>query len=865
MQNINQRPLQSLEHFYENAINNQKDFFHNIGKNICQMLDLWQHIYNNHDRDQKSKGCILFNRMVIWINENQTINSESTEKIDFLMQKILLNSHEIEVLFNTLTMSLAGKKSDFITTACLKKINDLLSEGSKLLVVEKNLKLELNICEKNNLIEIGTLLKQDLPPSLYITYKNTQKIGLFISFLEGYGGSTIKELDLSLIKEPIDATTLKKIIASCPNLEDLNLASCNIAALLPEIGRLTNLVKLNFWGCSELNSLPTEIGLLKKLQKLNLAWSGISSLPTEIGNLKSLNDLLFTGCSMLTILSPKIGQLKNLTNLNLSFCYGLTILPSEIGLLTKLQNLNLAWCQITTLPSEIGKLTNLATLDLSSCSALTALPSEVVKMTNLASLNLSLCSGLSCTESFINELQNTWESIADPERCAFWSTFVIGYQLILKLHDEHPLVQSAIRVQTLLDSEAQKNPKNPYILYQNLKKTVAAEKEKPLVVQLPEELVDADKICLYPEGILRDVPPKLYIRSDLPQDISFQTLNDLFASCEHRLNESPKNIQSQLRGYIENSWQTSFKKLKNNLCDNPFISSLFTLPDNPDMPIDSASFYLHRILKAILEKSNSRREQEILSEQEEMLLSFSVSIADCAIGQRDGIVRFYNSLDLRDSWNDLKGVAPDEEKNQGCAIKAIVRSAYQALLQEIFTDEKLIARLSGKSVVSQGAHQTLYLKNRFHQAVGLQHTIKFDPHTGVLEDELMKQVENNPQEVLKQIYNLILPSSLCKTVIKDLNLAFKNAPKTIDPFLTAYLENIFREEVEKIRSGDFNATYEWRARYFDMDEDVCVAVGIKASAAWAILLDMSYIKVRAKRPLTETTLPAKKKAHVGEG
>ncbi|MBF0465738.1 MAG: TIR domain-containing protein [Nitrospirae bacterium] len=169
------------------------------------------------------------------------------------------------------------------------------------------------------------------------------------------------------------------------NLSSLLLPYKEITTLPPEIGKLTNLQKLDISN-NQLTHLPSEIGKLTGLKELAISRNRLESLPPEIGKLTNLQSLAINN-NQLTLLPPEIG---NLTKLQTLFIHNnqLIQLPPEIGKLTKLQTLFIRINQLTHLPPEIKKLTNLQKLHIHN-NQLNQLPSEIGKLTKLKELAIS--------------------------------------------------------------------------------------------------------------------------------------------------------------------------------------------------------------------------------------------------------------------------------------------------------------------------------------------------------------------------------------------------------------------------------------------------------------------------------------------
>jgi len=187
----------------------------------------------------------------------------------------------------------------------------------------------------------------------------------------------------------------------------LDLRGLDLAALPPEIGRLTNLRAFLLQG-NQLTTLPEEIGQLTDLRTLDLARNQLTTLPKNLGQLNALTTLglgsnrlaalpkligefatltkLFLDRNLLTTLPPEIGELTTLTTLALGNNH-LTTLPPEIGQLAKLTRLEVQENRLTTLPKEIGQLTALTRLYVND-NKLTTLPKEIGQLAKLTTLHL---------------------------------------------------------------------------------------------------------------------------------------------------------------------------------------------------------------------------------------------------------------------------------------------------------------------------------------------------------------------------------------------------------------------------------------------------------------------------------------------
>ncbi len=163
---------------------------------------------------------------------------------------------------------------------------------------------------------------------------------------------------------------------------------CNkndVTVLPAEIGQLKNLVWLDLTKAFSLESIPEDIGKLKKLKYLGIALTEVKVIPKEIGNLINLQSLELC-CNTLTSIPKEIGNLTNLTDLDIH-SNNIGKLPDEICNLTSLTSLDISYCGLKKLPENIGNLRKLEILNLFS-NDIKHLPNSIVQLSNLTSLNV---------------------------------------------------------------------------------------------------------------------------------------------------------------------------------------------------------------------------------------------------------------------------------------------------------------------------------------------------------------------------------------------------------------------------------------------------------------------------------------------
>ena len=151
---------------------------------------------------------------------------------------------------------------------------------------------------------------------------------------------------------------------------------------LPDLPKLTSL-DLN--RCTELVSLPSNIGTFSHLSLLNCSGCSLLSLSRSLKSLRHLTSLNLERCTF-NALPFALSLLFQLTELNLSNCCNLECLPDWIGNLCHLTTLNLSNRTsefFVSLPESIGNLSNLTSLDLRGSDNLTSIPTSLHSLSHL--------------------------------------------------------------------------------------------------------------------------------------------------------------------------------------------------------------------------------------------------------------------------------------------------------------------------------------------------------------------------------------------------------------------------------------------------------------------------------------------------
>ena len=101
---------------------------------------------------------------------------------------------------------------------------------------------------------------------------------------------------------------IEELVATFPNITELDLGRNKLTFLHPAIGQLKNLEVLSM-ASNSLEYVPAEIKKLKKLRVLYLHANQLSDLPEEIGGLSCLQEL-YVQSNKLTAVPASIDRLK---------------------------------------------------------------------------------------------------------------------------------------------------------------------------------------------------------------------------------------------------------------------------------------------------------------------------------------------------------------------------------------------------------------------------------------------------------------------------------------------------------------------------------------------------------------------------
>lgn len=186
--------------------------------------------------------------------------------------------------------------------------------------------------------------------------------------------------------------TPEKVRCLAPKFEGTDL---NMKRLPAGLGKFVNLEVFAFACLEQLETLPEEIGNLRKLEELiidNGNGCGMNlRLPRSIGKLQNLRILRLYGAldardsgrrRTVESLPDTLGNLRRLEVLDLGR-NGLTVVPPAIARLSNLKTLRLEYNDLRALPAFVGNLPKLREISLDSNGRAVVLPASLSKLKGL--------------------------------------------------------------------------------------------------------------------------------------------------------------------------------------------------------------------------------------------------------------------------------------------------------------------------------------------------------------------------------------------------------------------------------------------------------------------------------------------------
>ncbi|XP_042960531.1 uncharacterized protein LOC122295539 isoform X5 [Carya illinoinensis] len=160
---------------------------------------------------------------------------------------------------------------------------------------------------------------------------------------------------------------VREVLEKNKNLTSIDLSCCEYLTNICDLSSCSNLVKLNFNGCTSLVEVHDSVGFLDKLVELD-----------------------FSDCSSLKNL-PRSFKLRFLKLLKLDGCTSLENFPEIECEMKYLERVELDCTKIQELPSSITYLTGLNTLYINDCDNLVHFPVNIFQLEHLQNVSITCC------------------------------------------------------------------------------------------------------------------------------------------------------------------------------------------------------------------------------------------------------------------------------------------------------------------------------------------------------------------------------------------------------------------------------------------------------------------------------------------
>ena len=200
---------------------------------------------------------------------------------------------------------------------------------------------------------------------------------------------------------------------------ELALPANNLRGAIPaELGSLSNLEELDFWGNRLAGDIPPELGNLSNLGLLHLASNRLTGdIPPGLGRLANLRFMYLFGNELTGEIPPELGLLSHLRSLALLSNRLTGEIPPELGDLANLSYLHLGANELTgKIPPELGDLANLSYLHLGYNELAGGIPPELGALDELFYVHLGhngLAGGI---PPELGDLVGLWELFLNNNR-----------------------------------------------------------------------------------------------------------------------------------------------------------------------------------------------------------------------------------------------------------------------------------------------------------------------------------------------------------------------------------------------------------------------------------------------------------------
>jgi hypothetical protein len=383
----------------------------------------------------------------------------------------------------------------------------------------------------------------------------------------------------------------------------------------------------------------------------------------------------------------------------------------------------------------------------------------------------------------IREIFNAPEKHSVKEISAAVDAILKGELEEMGLSEEHPLVQQALSIGTVL--ERSDDPSNPFNLYKILKEKREAKVDFSKIESATETF---NEIQFSVDPVfLKKLDVKLPTFGILPNvdDQQFKTLIENF---EKRLQGNEKDeLQKEVKDKSEYTWEDL---LKESLGDNHF-RYIYTLLGMTGKKEDAAPMlvgFAKCTVNYLLSLPTKREEKQLLSEQEDALLAYLTSIAGCKYGKDGTLFAYYNnSVPFSFKLQLLRS-------KETLVIESFLYTSIQKFILNMFSGQsyfmKKVAGGELEELVKEMSHQELYMKNLILNDVGVPHSLGFDFHSQLL---YLPMLELSKEEALKAFYKFCIPHKLVEVVSFELLQELEKPKNVMYKTLLEYMGKEFEK------------------------------------------------------------------------
>ena len=458
------------------------------------------------------------------------------------------------------------------------------------------------------------------------------------------------------------------------------------------------------------------------------------------------------------------------------------------------------------------------------------------------------------THDYYLNLLSDEEVLKDQEKAFKISSFIMGYNDLLLINEWDPLYLKSFDVYSLSDPEFSKDKKNCYHIYsQHLK----SEDEKVAYHYLPFETFKVGKkkrkleLQLNPLEFQKKIKKRVYTVADLPENIDEQTPEKLFKNMRERIGELTQGKQEDIFLEIKKITSLKFREVKNNFLQKEVLNFL-TIPhlttlreESRENEISKINYMFFQVMDYLDKLPKKINRDASLSVQELRLLNVAVSIAPeigiCSTGIKGTIAFVYNQI-LQNEQNISKQLESLPAADKG---RELLQVFVQKILFNYLNKEELVknlirekeeAQLEGGSSVRDDIreleHQCRFIRNRIGKAIGFSDQIEFDPHTGVLHNNLIKKTK---EQIVSAFYQNLTPKAFFSEVTNMVNHSLSNS---ITSGLYEGLNAIFLE-----LKGRWTGDQIWDLKDIEGGGEVPT---IRKKAVMKLLLEEGYLKESPK-------------------